>query len=124
MSTKEIAEGLVALCREEKSSEAVRTYYSPDIVTYEAMPDAQPMRGIEAVLETVGWWEANMETHHGEVVGPFINGDQFAVRFTYDVTDKTSGKRYPLDEIAVYEVKDGKIAEARFLYGPVMMSGA
>ncbi len=121
MSTLEIASGLVTLCQQEKSAEAVRAYYAPDFVSYEAAPEAPVTRGIDAALAGVAWWDANMEVHSGEAVGPFINGDQFAVRFTYDITDKTTGKRSTMDEVALYKVENGKIAEAYFLYGPSMM---
>ena len=49
--------------------------------------------------------------------GPWINGDQFVVRFTMDVTQKQSGQRIAMDEAALYTIKDGKIAEERFFYG-------
>jgi hypothetical protein len=33
-----------------------------------------------------------------------------------DVTDKDSGQRQTMDEIALYRVKNGKISEERFFY--------
>lgn len=123
MTTEEIAKGLVALCREEKSKEAIRAYYSPDIVCVEADPSAPPAKGMEAALAAVDGWEQSMEVHSGTVTGPYINGDQFAVHFVYDVTNKMDGKRNTLDEVALYQVRDGKIVEARFLYSTEMMMG-
>jgi ketosteroid isomerase-like protein len=49
-------------------------------------------------------------------MGPFINGDEFAVRFVMDLTFKETGDRRQMDEIAFYRLKDGKIAEERFFY--------
>ena len=34
-----------------------------------------------------------------------------------DVTVKESGQRMQMDEIGLYTVRDGKIAEERFLFG-------
>jgi ketosteroid isomerase-like protein len=45
-----------------------------------------------------------------------VNGDQFTVRFKMDVTVKETGQRNQMDEIALYTIKDGKIAEERFFY--------
>jgi len=39
------------------------------------------------------------------------------VRFVMDVTSKDDGKRMTMDEIALYHLKNGKIAEERFFYG-------
>ena len=45
-----------------------------------------------------------------------LNGDDFTVRFVMDVTDKDSGQRMTMDEVALYRLKGGKIAEERFFY--------
>jgi ketosteroid isomerase-like protein len=45
-----------------------------------------------------------------------VNGDQFVVRFTMDVTPKETGKRVKMDEIGVYTVLNGKIVAERFYY--------
>ena len=50
------------------------------------------------------------------VDGPWVNGDQFTVRFHMDVTVKESGQRQVMDEIALYTIKNGKIAEERFFF--------
>ena len=72
--------------------------------------------GKEAVKQKGDWWQANHEVHGGSVEGPFINGDQFAVRFKFDLTPKATGERVVMDEVGVYTVKDGKIIEERFYY--------
>ena len=48
--------------------------------------------------------------------GPYINGDDFTVHFTMDVTNKDNNQRMTMDEVALYHTKDGKIAEERFFY--------
>ncbi|WP_352865345.1 nuclear transport factor 2 family protein [Mesorhizobium sp. M0715] len=54
--------------------------------------------------------------HGGSVEGPYVNGDQFAVRFKFDITPKATGERVTMDEVGLYTVKNGKITEERFYY--------
>ena len=63
------------------------------------------------------WWSEHHDVHKVEVEGPYVNGDEFAVRFAMDVTFKDNGERQHMDEVGVYKIRDGKIAEERFFYG-------
>lgn len=54
--------------------------------------------------------------HSVEIGGPYVNGDQFIVRFTIDQTVKATGQRMTMDEVGVYTLKNGEIAEERFFY--------
>jgi ketosteroid isomerase-like protein len=121
--TLTVGKKLVELCREGKIHEAMDTLYSHHIVSVEAaaggpaMP--QRMEGMEAIKGKATWWETNHEVHKAEVEGPFPHGDRFVVRFKYDVTAKSgpmAGKRFTMDEAALYTVKDGKITHEEFFY--------
>ncbi len=120
--TLEVGKKLVELCRQGKNMEAIDSLYSPHIVSVEAGgPPGVPTRqeGIEAVKGKATWWEANHEVHKAEAEGPFPNGDRFVVRFKYDVTPKEgpmAGKRFVMDEAALYTVKDGKVTQEEFFY--------
>jgi hypothetical protein len=120
--TLTVAKKLVDLCRQGKNMEALDTLYSPNIVSIEAAsgPDMPArMEGIEAIKGKATWWEANHEVHKAEVDGPFPNGDRFIVRFKYEVTAKAgpmAGKRFTMDEGALYTVKDGKVTHEEFFY--------
>jgi ketosteroid isomerase-like protein len=116
MTVKEIADALIALCREGKNREAVERFYADDIVSTEAMGPNPTCAGLPAIYTKMEMFQSRMEVHSAVANGPFINGDQFAVEFDYDATDKQSGQRQRLHEIAVYTVRDGKIAEEIFLY--------
>jgi ketosteroid isomerase-like protein len=117
MSTHDIAHDLVALCKEGKFEESGEKYWADDVVSIEPMGDNPVMRGKDAVRAKGEWWVNNHETHSVEVEGPYLNGDQFTVRFKMDVTVKANGQRMALDEHALYTIKDGRIAEERFFYG-------
>ena len=122
MDTKQVGQKLVDLCKAGKNMDAINTLYSKDIVSVEARPaDNMPAetRGIEAIRGKNKWWVDNHEVHSAEVRGPFPNDDRFAAQFHYEVTPKTGpnkGKRFAMDEIAVYQVKDGKIVREDFYY--------
>ena len=118
MSTQDIANDLVALCKAGKFDEAGEKYWADDVLSVEAMPgDMAQMRGKEAARGKGEWWADAHEIHSSEVEGPYVNGDQFVVRFKMDLTQKASGERIKMDEVGLYTVKNGKIAEERFFYG-------
>jgi ketosteroid isomerase-like protein len=120
--TLAVGKKLVELCRQGKATEAMDTLYSPNIVSIEAAggPDMPArMEGMAAIKGKAEWWEKNHEVHKAEVEGPFPNGDRFIVRFKYDVTAKAgpmAGKRFTMDEGALYTVKDGKVIHEEFFY--------
>lgn len=119
MSTMEIATSLIDLCKQGKNHDAMTTLYSKDIVSNEAaaapgMP--QQIAGIDAVMAKGKWWEDNHIVHDASIGGPWPNGDQFIVTFTYDVTNKPSGNRFVMEEAALYTVMDGKIVREDFFY--------
>jgi len=117
MTVKEIAEAFAALCREGRFAEAGERFWSDDIVSIEASTgEMAHLEGREAVKAKTAWWEANHEVHGFETRGPYLNGAQFALHFTIDVTPKTTGERTTQDELAVYTVKDGKVVEERFFH--------
>lgn len=117
MSTQDIAKDLVAMCKQGQFAESGEKYWAEDVVSVEPMGDNPVSRGKAAARAKGEWWTNSHEVHGVEVAGPWVSGDQFTVRFTMDVTVKDSGQRISMDEIALYTIKDGKIAEERFFYG-------
>jgi len=119
MTTQEVAFKLVKLCAEGKFDEAAETLYSPEIVSVEAgAPPGQSReaKGIAAVKAKGEWWTANHEVHSSIVSPPLVAGSHFAVTFKLDVTFKPQGRRFTMEEIAVYKVVDGKIVYEEFFY--------
>ena len=118
MSTQDIANDLVALCKAGKFDEAGEKYWADDVLSVEAAPgDMAQLRGKDAVRGKGEWWANAHEIHSVEVEGPYVNGDQFVVRFKMDLTQVESDQRIWMDEVALYTIKNGKIAEERFFYG-------
>jgi hypothetical protein len=119
---KSIGKKLVDYCRNGLNLEAISTLYSPDIVSVEAMSNADfpaEMRGVHNVVEkNKKWYEMN-DVHHASAEGSFPHHDKFAVIFHYETSMKEGprkGERNKFQEIAVYTVKDGKIVREEFFY--------
>lgn len=117
MDTKQVADDVVALAKAGDFDGIGRKYWADDVVSIEAMegPMAR-LEGRPAVEAKSAWWNGAHEVHGTETFGPFVNGDQFTVRWTMDVTQKESGQRIAMDEVALYTVRNGKIVEERFFY--------
>ena len=116
-TVQQIAEDLVAMCKAGEFDASGEKYWAEDVVSLEPMEgDMARIQGKAGVRGKGEWWSANNEIHSVEVEGPYVHGDQFVVRFKMDVTPK-GGQRHTMDEVGVYTVRDGKIAEERFFYG-------
>jgi ketosteroid isomerase-like protein len=118
-ATASVANELVALCRAGRNLDAIAKLYSPKIVSIEPVgSETMPaeMTGIEAIRQKNEQWFENYEVNSAEVNGPFVGGDQFAVHYVFDTTFKPTGQRSAMSEMALYTVKDGKIAREQFFY--------
>ncbi len=119
MTTMEIANSLVDLCRQGKNHDAMNSLYAEDIVSIEAgAPPGQEREshGIEATMAKGQWWQENHDVHDAIVSGPWPNGDQFIVTFRYDITFKPEDRRFVMEEAALYTTRDGKIVREEFFY--------
>ena len=120
MSTMEIGNKLVELCRQGKNLEALTTLFADDAISVEAMAMPgmqQEIKGLAAIKAKGEWWVANHEVHSATVTGPWPHGDRFIVGFNYDVTNKPSGNRMQMDEMALFTIRNGKIVREEFFYG-------
>ena len=118
-SATSVANELVALCRAGRNLDAIAKLYSPKILSIEPVgSETMPaeMTGIEAIRQKNERWFESYEVNSAEVNGPFVGGDQFAVNYVFDTTFKPTGQRSAMSEMALYTVKDGKIAREQFFY--------
>jgi hypothetical protein len=118
-SVQDVAIGLVRLCSQGKFEEAMKTYYSPEIVSVEAAAppgQSRETKGIADVTKKSEWWAANHEVHSATVEGPLVAGSQFAVVFKLDVTFKPENKKIHMEEIGLYKVANGQIVHEEFFY--------
>ncbi len=117
MTTKEIATRLADLCRKGEFETVYKELYAPDCVSIE--PKGSQMEvcnGLEEMAAKGKAWNESMEKFHGSTVGePIVAGDHFSMTMTMDATFKGIG-REKMNELCVYEVKDGKIVKEQFFY--------
>ena len=117
MTTKQIAERLVALCREAKWEAAQTELFAADATSIE--PIASPIfeketKGLPAIIEKGHKFGAMIEMVQGLLVSePVVARRSFACTMRMDVTMKGQG-RMDMAELCVYDVKDGKIISEQF----------
>ncbi|HLG40260.1 MAG TPA: nuclear transport factor 2 family protein [Chitinophagaceae bacterium] len=118
MTTKEVADRLSQLFKEYKWEQAQEELFSKDAESIEP-PHAQGLqtvKGIDAIKKKGEDFNNMVEEMHGGWVGePIVGGNYIAVAMGMDVTMKGAG-RMQMEEICVYEVKDGKIVKEQFFY--------
>jgi ketosteroid isomerase-like protein len=119
MTAAEVGKAYVALCKDGKFDECLNELFSESAVSVEAggPPGVdRTVSGLAAIRAKGKAWADDHEIHKMEVTGPYPNGDRFAVRFVFDVTNKPSKRRMSMDEIALLTVENGKITREEFFY--------
>lgn len=117
MTTKEIAERLVDLCRRGEFEAAHKELFSADAVNIE--PYATPgfpreTKGLAAILEKGRQFTAMIEQVHAvEISDPLVATNSFACTMRLDLSIKGHG-RIQILELCVYDTKDGKIVCEQF----------
>ena len=118
MTTKETANRLIELCNTGQFEKAQDDLYHPDAISIE--PDNNDgmgsVKGIEAIKTKGKKWDEMVEEFHGAKISePIVADNHFAFTHTMDVTLKGQG-RVKMEEISVYEIRDGKIVKEQFFY--------
>jgi ketosteroid isomerase-like protein len=120
MTTQEVANRFSELVKENKWTEIQIELYADDAVSIEpphaAAQGLQNAEGLDAIKKKGEEWNKMIEEmHDGWCSEAVIAGNHFSVGMGMDVTMKGAG-RMQMDEIAVYEVKDGKIVKEQFFF--------
>ncbi|MEO1106503.1 MAG: nuclear transport factor 2 family protein [Pseudomonadota bacterium] len=120
MNLKDIADELVAGCRENRAKENLTKLYAPDAESVEAQ-DMQGMgretQGLDGIGGKHDWWENAHEASGASVSDPFLHGeDRFAVIFEVQGKVKETGESFDMREVANYHVANGKIVREEFFY--------
>lgn len=117
MTTQQVANRLVELCRKGQIQQAGEELYADSIVSLE--PENAPVksaRGKLAVAQKGAQFASMIEERHGgSFSDPIVGGRYFSLSMTLDATFKGMG-RMVMEEICVYEVKDGKIVSEQFFF--------
>ncbi|MFV2073350.1 MAG: nuclear transport factor 2 family protein [Thermoanaerobaculales bacterium] len=115
MTTREIAERLVELIREQRFIQAVEALYAADVSSRENCEP--PVLGYDAVLANNRRWVETVKVERFEVPNYYVDGDTVVVEMDSDFTHVETGEKFHSEQIGVYKVRDGKITSTRFYYG-------
>lgn len=118
MTTQQIADRFDELAQTGQWDKIQEELFSDDAASIEPehAQGLQSTKGREALKEKGRQFgEMVEEMHGGYSHPPQVAGNYFAVAMGMDCTLKEQG-RMKMDEIALYEVKDGKIVKEQFFY--------
>lgn len=117
-TTQEVAERFSELAQQGQWQEVQDELFAENAASIEPAhsPGLQSVEGLEAIREKGRQFgESIEEMHGGYSTAPVVGGNYFSVAMGMEATLKGQG-RIKMDEIAVYEVKDGKIVKEQFFY--------
>jgi hypothetical protein len=118
MTTQEVANRFNELAQTGQWNQIQDELYAENAASIEPahVQWMQSVEGIEAIkAKGKRFGESIEEMHGGYSNAPSVAGNHFSVAMGMDVTMKGMG-RINMDEIAVYEVKEGKIVKEQFFF--------
>ncbi len=117
MTTQEVANKLIQLCRQGKNADAINELYADNIISIEPKGSMQERtEGKANVLAKTATWLGMVETFHSSSISdPIVTPDFFSCSMETDTTMKGMG-RMQLKEICVFQVENGKIVFEQFFY--------
>src|SRR3989442_301565 len=108
MTTQEIANRLVELCRKGDFESAQKDLFSDDAMSIEpyATPDFEKeTKGLQAIKEKGEKWNSMVQEMHGITISdPLIASNSFACTMKMNVTMKERG-HMDMTELCVYQAK-------------------
>ena len=117
MTTQEVANRLVELCRNGKVLEAQQELFADNVTSTE--PEHSPNKSAKGKANVLAkgkaFAEMIEERHDGFFDDPIACGNYFSFACMLDATMKGMG-RMKLEEICVMQVKDGKVVSEQFFY--------
>ena len=118
MTTREVAARFDELAQLEKWFEIQDELFADNAKSVD--PDNSPYFGYAEGKPAVrkkgmDWVEKVEQVHETYTTQPIVGGNHFAVGRGFDITTKGFG-RIKIEEIMLYEVKDGRIVLEQFFY--------
>ncbi len=118
MTTKEIADRLVFLCRNGKVEEAKDELFADDIVSIEPREGFLPKesRGMDAIRRKAELFVSMVDDFYGDVISePLVADDYFSLSWASDLKMKGEPRKTNI-ELCVYKTTNGKIVSEQFFY--------
>jgi hypothetical protein len=110
----EVARQFTDLLRAGKYAEIEERWLGPGIESVEGHGASMSWKGKKNVLAKYRAWEAENQFVDPKIEGPWVGATGFAVKFVGEIVHNATGERHPMEEIAVYTVRDGKVVREEF----------
>ena len=118
MTTKEVADKLVKMCRDGQVEEVKEELFTEETLSIEPSEDILPKetKGLAAIKKKAELFISMIEHFYGSTLTePVVAGDYFCVGSETDIQMKGE-ERKKMSEICLYKVKDSKIISEQFFY--------
>ena len=122
------ADGVRALARRivettlSNDDEGAFALYAGNVESIE--PGQPPMRGIDAIRQKFAGWHTMVSSAQFEPRRVCVDGNTIVIEWVGDCTLAATGKPVRLHEVAIHEVRDGKISRELFFYDPATFAQA
>lgn len=117
MTTEQVANRFNELAQQGNFEQILNELFAHDAKSIE--PPTSPfatVQGLDRIIQKgADFHQMVEEMHGGYTSSPLVAGNFFTCVMGMDVTMKGAG-RQKFDEVAVYEVKDGKIISEQFFF--------
>jgi len=114
MTTQQVANRLVELCRQGKIEETQQELFADDCISIEPYGPVREVKGKQEIIDKGKNFMSMVEEFHGsEISDPIVSGNHFSIGWTMEATMKGKS-REKMQEICVYKVNDGKIVSEQF----------
>jgi len=118
-AVRTLARRIVALTT-ANDDEATLALYAADVESTEQ--GQPPMRGIDSIRQKFAGWRNMVSEAHFEPRRVCVDGNTIVIEWVGSVTLAASGKQAQLHEVAIHEIRNGKIAREAYFYDPSSLS--
>ena len=116
-----LADRIVDLTTSDQG-DALFDIYAEDV---ESIEMNQPTTvGLDAIRQKLEGWNNMVSNPKFTAKNVWVDGNTIIVEWVGDVTLNATGKAATLREIAVHEIKDGKIQRERYYYDPAALQSS
>jgi ketosteroid isomerase-like protein len=114
-----LARRIVAVTLANDDEATLALYPADDESKEQGQP---PTRGVDGIRQKFAGWRSMVTDAHFEPRRVCVDGNTIVIEWVGDVTLAASGKRAQLHEVAIHEIRDGKIAREAYFYDPAALS--
>ena len=118
MTTQEIANRLVDMCRNGKTEQVKEKLFAQDVISIEPREGILPKetKGMDAIRKKAELFVSMVDNfYHDTISDPVVAGDYFSLSWTSDLQMKGEPRQIN-SELCVYKTSGSKIVSEQFFY--------